>query len=208
MTKQEFSKIAMAIRTYYPKEQLLSDRYAMDLWYEALNDLPYQLAHNALKKWVETNRWSPSISDIRGMCATFANGDFNSWEDEWQNVCEAIRKYGYMREEEALNSLPEITARIVVRMGYKNLCSSEKPSVDRANFRDIYNNTVTKEKEREKLSPRIRDAIDTATEKRYAIPESKLLKISTEKKDDSPAEYNEKISNLIRKTKEKLMGMG
>lgn len=169
MTKQEFSKIAMAIRTYYPRERILPDDYAMSLWYDALKDLDYQSAYRAVRKWAETNQWSPSISDIRGLCATFTHGEFNSWEDEWHRVCKTIQSYGYMREQEALRSLPEITRKIVVRLGYKNLCGSENPAVDRANFRDIYNNMVNKQKENEKLSQPIRQALEKATESRNAV---------------------------------------
>lgn len=207
MTRQEFGKIAMAIRTYYPKERILPDDYAVELWFDALKDLDYQTARYAVKKWAETNQWSPSISDIRGMCATMVHGDFNTWEEEWQKVCKAIREYGYMREEDALNSLPKTTRIIVTRLGYQNLCASENPAVDRANFRDIYNNLINKEKEREKLSEPIRKVIDTATERRYAIPEHNAIETSNtaEKPENSDSEaLSTRVQELIRKTKEQL----
>lgn len=33
MTKKEFAKIAMALKTYYPKESLLPNEQAMELWF-------------------------------------------------------------------------------------------------------------------------------------------------------------------------------
>ena len=209
MTRQEFGKIAMAIRTYYPRERILPDDYAMSLWYDALKDLDYQSAYRAVRKWAETNKWSPSISDIRGMCATFTNGEFNTWEEEWQKVCHAIRYYGYMRETEALNSLTGITRTIVARLGYQNLCASENPAVDRANFRDIYNNLANKQKEREQMSAPIRTVLDTATEKRYAIQKQETRAISNkveEKINEDYVELSDTVQEGLRKLREGLKG--
>lgn len=209
MTRQEFGKIAMAIRTYYPKERILPDDYAVELWFDALKDLDYQTARYAVKKWAETNQWSPSISDIRGMCATLLCGDFNTWEEEWQKVCEAISYFGYTHETEALDSLSEITRKIVVRLGFKNLCASENPAVDRANFRDIYNNLINKQKEREKLSEPIRKVLDTATERRYAIPEQKPMELP-DKMPEAESEDSVALSDVaqegLRKLREVLKG--
>ena len=65
MTKQEFGKLAAAIRTYYPKEQILPNQQAIELWYSHLKDMPYNLACAVLNKWVSENKWSPTIADIK-----------------------------------------------------------------------------------------------------------------------------------------------
>lgn len=64
MDKKEFSLFAMALKTYYPKEQLLPNTQAMELWYKQLKGIPYLIAEMALQKWVATNKWSPTISDL------------------------------------------------------------------------------------------------------------------------------------------------
>lgn len=71
MTEQEFAKFAMGLKTYYPRENLLPNRPAMELWYRQLQDLPYEVAETALNKWVSTNKWSPSIAEIDVMLAMF-----------------------------------------------------------------------------------------------------------------------------------------
>ena len=75
MDKQEFATLAMAIRTYYPKENILPNKEAMQLWFRELHDIPYNVAEAALRKWVSTNKWSPSIAEIREMAANIQNGD-------------------------------------------------------------------------------------------------------------------------------------
>ena len=66
MTKQEFGKFAMAIKTYYPREtSLLPNNQSMELWFRQLQDLDYKTAERALNKWVSKNKWSPTIAEIR-----------------------------------------------------------------------------------------------------------------------------------------------
>lgn len=67
MNKKEFAAFAMALQTYFPREQLLPNKQAMELWYRQLKDIPLQIAEMALQKWVATNKWSPSISEIFSM---------------------------------------------------------------------------------------------------------------------------------------------
>lgn len=64
MTKQEFGKLAAAIRTYYPKENILPNQQAIELWYSHLKTMPYNLACAVLNKWVAENKWSPTIADF------------------------------------------------------------------------------------------------------------------------------------------------
>ena len=75
MTKQEFAQFAMALRTYFPKEQLLPNTQAMELWYQELADIPFDVAQLTLRKWVSTNKWSPSIAEIRELAATVTDGE-------------------------------------------------------------------------------------------------------------------------------------
>ena len=79
MNKQEFSLFTMALKTYYPRENLLPNTQAMELWYQQLQDIPYRTAEAALNQWVATNKWSPSIADIRETAAGVASGEVLDW---------------------------------------------------------------------------------------------------------------------------------
>lgn len=50
----------------------------------------------------------------------------------------AIGNFGSYREEEALESMSEITRKAVKKLGFRNICLSENSTADRANFRTIY----------------------------------------------------------------------
>ena len=135
MNKREFATFAMALKTYYPRENLLPNDKAMDLWFGQLQDIPYQVAEAGLQKWVSLNKWSPSIADIREMASGIVHGELPDWGDAWEEVCKAIRHYGSYRARDALTSLSPLARKATERIGFTNLCLSENPSADRANFR-------------------------------------------------------------------------
>ena len=65
MTAKEFANLTAAIKTYYPRDYVIPTDKAMELWFNSLKDLDYQNACRGLKKYVETNKFPPSIADIR-----------------------------------------------------------------------------------------------------------------------------------------------
>lgn len=152
MNKQEFGLFASAIRTYYPKENILPNQQAMELWYRELQDIPYSVAEAVLRQWVSTNKWSPSIAEIREMSFTVQNGNIPDWGDGWEQVLFAIRRYGTYRIPEAMESFDPITKRCVERLGFRNICLSENINHDRANFRMIYEQLAEREKKEKQLA--------------------------------------------------------
>lgn len=167
--KKEFSIFASALRTYYPREQLLPNNQAMELWYRQLQDIPYQVAEVSLNKWVATNKWSPSIADIREMAATVTSGDIPDWGEGWEQVLKAIRKYGMYQIKEAMDSFEPITRKCVERIGFQNICLSENISADRANFRMIYEQELHRKKMDAQLPVKLKQLIGTIQEKQLQI---------------------------------------
>lgn len=138
MDKQEFATLAMALRTYYPKEGILPNKEAMQLWYKELQDIPYTVAELALRKWVATNKWSPSIAELREMTAGIVNGEELTWGEAWENVLKVVRRHGSYGKREALASLDPLTRRCVENIGYMDICMSENIMVERAHFQKIF----------------------------------------------------------------------
>lgn len=151
MDKKEFSTFAMALRTYYPKEQILPNQQAMELWYRELQDIPYAVAEAGLRKWVSTNKWSPTIADIREMTSEVQHGNIADWGEGWEQVIMAIRKYGSYRIPEAMESFDPITRQCVERLGFRNICMSENIAADRANFRMMYEQIAERKKKESQM---------------------------------------------------------
>lgn len=152
MDKKEFALFAAALKTYYPKESLLPNSQAMELWYRQLQDIPYSVAELALNKWVATSKWSPTIADLRESAVSVVNGEKPDWSEGWEQTIKAIKKYGSYNQAAALESLPPITRQTVERLGYMELCRSENTTPDRANFRTIFQE-IAERKQKEAVLP-------------------------------------------------------
>ena len=165
MTKKEFATFTAALKTYYPKENLLPNQQAMELWFRQLQDIPYMVAEAALNKWVATQKWSPSIAEIREMAVTVTAGEKPLWSDGWEEVVRAIKNYGSYGQKEAMESMSEITRMAVRRMGYIDLCRSENPVADRANFRMIFEQIAEREQKQNQLPVSLKNLIEEAKRK-------------------------------------------
>jgi hypothetical protein len=160
VTKKEFALFVSALKTYYPRENILPNEQAIALWYNQLQDLPYNVAEVVLNKWVATNKWSPSIADIREQVAGLTKGESKTWGEAWDEVIRLVRRYGSYDEGQALASMDEVTRRAVKGVGWKNICFSENISVERANFRMAYEQIAEREKTDAQLPPQLRRLIN------------------------------------------------
>jgi len=151
MDKKEFAIFASALQTYYPKENLLPNNEAMELWYRQLQDIPYKVAEIALNKWVATNKWSPTIADIRECSAEITQGELPDWGQGWEQVLRAIRQFGMYRAGEAMASFDELTRQTVERLGFRDICLSENIAQERANFRMIYEQLAERKKKQAQI---------------------------------------------------------
>lgn len=175
MDKKEFSMYAMAIRTYYPKEQILPNQQAMELWYRELQDIPYDVAEAALRQWVSTNKWSPSIAEIREMASTVQHGSIPDWGDGWEQVLLAIRKFGTYRIPEAMESFDPLTRQCVERLGFRNICMSENIAADRANFRMVYEQLATRKAKEQQMSLPLKEIVLQLQQKGAQNESNRLL---------------------------------
>lgn len=175
MDKKEFALFASALRTYYSKENLLPNSQAMELWFRQLMDIPYPVAEATLNKWVATNKWSPSIAEIRELAAEIQNGKIPDWGEAWEETCKAISRYGYYRPKEAIASLSPLTRKTVERLGFTNLCLSENPTADRANFRQCYEIVAKREQEAQVLSLPLQQIIQQLSDGMAPNSEQSLL---------------------------------
>lgn len=104
-----------------------------------LCDIDYQVMTMALNKWVATNKWAPTIADLRESAYTITDPGIPDWDAAYEDVRKNIRKYGFYNAEAGLAELTGVTLETVKRLGYTNMCLSDNPTAIRANFRDIYN---------------------------------------------------------------------
>lgn len=126
------------LESAYGKDLQVKDQAAFDLWYTCLKDIPKEVCEAAVVVIIATSKWCPKIADIRETAINLVRKEETDWSQEWDKVLKAIGRFGQNRQEEAMEYIGEHAASIVKRMGWKNICMSEKIEVERANFRDIF----------------------------------------------------------------------
>ncbi len=152
MTKDEFKILCKAMKAVYTQPTFLPDADSFKVWYELLKDIDYKTAHIAIQKYMLSNKFAPTIADIRELCIDVTYGNKKDWSDGWEEVLKAIRYFGSYRESEAFSSMDDTTREAVKRLGFRNLCMSENIMADRANFRMIYEQLAERE-HKEKVMP-------------------------------------------------------
>lgn len=148
MDKQDFGKLVIAIRGAYRDKDFLKDSVSMEMWYECLKDIPYEVAVAAVQMHMMTSKWTPTISELREKVVD-VQADKTDWSDGWEEVQRAIRRHGYVDEKGALESMSPMTREVVKRLGWRQICSSETDELMaiRANFRMIYEQKTARARE-------------------------------------------------------------
>lgn len=206
MTIEEFGQIAKALRHYYPRESLMPNQEAVALWYDELQDLDAKAVKAALRKWVATNKWSPSIAEIRESVVEFTTPKIKDWSEAFEDARQAIRRYGSYNPQEAMESLDDLTRETVKRMGYHDMCMSENHAADRANFRMIYETLAKREREDRQVTPDVRlfiNAITNTLAGNLSIKNNQRIE-EAEAEPDEPAEME---GSCVEKLREYFEGL-
>ena len=159
MTIDEFRVLAKGMKAVYPSPNFLPDMDAVNVWYELLKDIDYQVANMAIQMHAQSSKFPPTVAEIRESAAKIVHGETKDWSKAWEEACRAMSRYGRDRKTLAYETLDELTRDVIDRLGYRNLCISENTASDRANFRDIYNELAQRRTESCKLSPQIQNMI-------------------------------------------------
>ena len=92
-----------------------------------------------------TNKYFPSVSDIKNEIARLQTSDIPKAEDEWELVLKSVRQFGSYRVQDAMNSFKPYTAYIVSHIGYMNICMAEDQTWNKKEFIAEYNQLKDKE---------------------------------------------------------------
>ena len=138
MDKQDFVKAMSYLGIIYNKEFTQDE---VSVWYSFFQDANAEVFKNAIKRLATKNKFLPSIAEIKQEMAYISNPILQlDLDEEWDSVIHALRRYGYYRVEEALNSLKPETRQIVQTIGWYRLCTSENIEWERKTFKELFNN--------------------------------------------------------------------
>lgn len=166
MDYKEFGSLVFVIRSAYGKPDFLSDKESALVWFEMLKDIPYEKAKAAVTRHAMTNKWIPTIADIRESVVEIQS-DKTDWSDGWKEVMTAVGRFGYSDEPGAIESMSPMTREVVKRLGWKQICQSDQNELMalRANFRMVYERKQVSEKEQAQLPAWLGERIEQITSK-------------------------------------------
>lgn len=164
MDRKEFGVLVKGMKAVYTVPSFIPDQDAFNIWYSLLKDISYDVLNAAIQKYMLSNKVPPTIAHLREIATTVRFGELPDWSESWEEVIKAIRRYGSYNEAEALESLDDVTRQAVLRLGFRNLCMSENISVERANFRMIYEQLVQRHKDKQNTPVQLQHTIDLLLE--------------------------------------------
>lgn len=156
LPKAIWAENVAALRTAYPAKGFLETKESIALWYKMLCDLPGEQVDEAVKRYIMEEHFPPTIADIRKRCVARQAAALPEWEQGWGEVMNAIHRWGYLRESEALASLNPLTAEVVKNLGWQALCASENPEGDRIAFREVHNRYTAQARQNLQLTSDLR----------------------------------------------------
>lgn len=164
MTFKEFGQLADAIKTYFPRDNMLPTPTAMELWYDMLKDIDYQTAYIGLKNHVATSKFAPTIADIRNGAAIKQPQELNEME-AWALVSRAIRNSTYNSVEEYSKLPPVVQKAVGLPSQLRTWAMDEdyNEQVVLSNFIKCYRTEVARRNEFEKLPSDMQRLIRSAS---------------------------------------------
>ena len=147
MNKQEILKAVAPLQLAF-KGNL--DDARMRLYVEMLSDIPPQILEAAVKKLIMTNKFLPSIAEIRetayGIKGTISGTAAPDESEAWGEVVKAIQSVGYYRKPKFSH---EAITTAVNNIGWQDICMTtiEGMNTLRSQFRRAYQLAAQRQKD-------------------------------------------------------------
>ena len=155
MKRNEIVDLMMWVIANNPSWQEKEIKPTVLLWERMFADVPRDKFEKALMKVLARSEYFPTVAAISK--ALTVESDLTPVE-AWGEVQKAIRFYGYVRPEQALNSLSPLARRVADSIGWLNLCSSEEPDVLRGQFMNHYATLTQRAKDMAVLPKEVRES--------------------------------------------------
>lgn len=159
MTPEQTRDLIKFLFAAYPTQrQKMRDEDAKAMFHAysiGLADLDATATLAALKRIVLSDRWIPTIADIRAAVGVVMHGEQSIAIEQWGEVLRRQRKFGQSRPPGVENHPPfedPITAQVVAAMTWFELCASKSSAADRARFIEAYEQMQLQERRQAQLS--------------------------------------------------------
>lgn len=159
MTKADAARLVAIVVTAYPNYDKFRDAEAVkatvSLWAMMFANDDGGLVGLAVQKHIATNKWPPSVAEIRELMLELKAPDLIPPDKAWLAVSDLLYSQGQYNHGDLHQQLPPLVARAVESIGWGNLwemhrsyCVGGKPGMDRVAFMQQYEPMYQREKVR------------------------------------------------------------
>ena len=110
---EDFKTIMRGLIAAYPRDNFIPNEFTFNLWFKALQDLDYVTLSKAAQAYMMTEKFPPTIADIRRLACDMVLPADEIAAEEWQRLMKALGQAGRPDAVEYWKSLPESTREIV-----------------------------------------------------------------------------------------------
>ena len=111
LTANEFRVIATVLKSAYSDTRFMATEEVYNTWYQMLCDIDFESLKNAVKAYIQTEVFTPTIAGIRAKVKEIEPEEDN-FNEAWGLVRKALSRSGYYWEEEYAR-LPEKVQKAV-----------------------------------------------------------------------------------------------
>lgn len=200
ITESQFKVLVKAMWAVYPKATFIPDEDAFKVWYKLLCDIPYDAMANAVQAHMQTNKFPPTIADIRKQAQRFIVQDEEMYKSEgWAAglVMKAARNSTYGAEEEFAKLPPlvqEAVGSVEALRSLGTLAPDVLASVAKGQFLASYRAVINNHSEQQRFSPYLKQQVEMI--RRMALSEeapAQPASVAT-KQQTTPLLLREKVS--------------
>lgn len=126
------------------------------LWYRSLSEFDYRDIQYAFEFWINTEKYPPSLAEFKQIVVKMVKPHAAvSGERAWEQVDNAVRRFGSYNQDKAFSTFSEPIKRAVRNVGgWQKICQTELGrdwDYLRKNFIDAYTDLSQESREQELL---------------------------------------------------------
>jgi hypothetical protein len=134
MTPDDTIRIMAILTAAYPQVNLA--RETVEVYGKFLADLPFEAGYAAAMDLISTNKWLPTVAELRRRAFTLMpETHIPTAAEAWAEVVDQVQSLGSYRLPAFSHPVIE---RAVKALGWRELCLTENLQADRAHFLQIY----------------------------------------------------------------------
>lgn len=149
MKESDMLKILAIVKTAYPRFDDFREKKRLEeankLWFRHFKNFEYTVVEKAVDIYISTGTYPPTIAEIREIALKLVN-PFKDAAGAWGEVKRAISYYGFYQADAAINSMSELTKKVIRQLGgWGEVCMAKDETILMNQFNKMYERLKSEE---------------------------------------------------------------